>query len=50
MGNVRLRDAVGPWAFRSRTVAKFSYPILRAGRNLALKVLGRSQLQPRLDR
>lgn len=32
-------------AFRSRTVAKFAYPVLRAGRNLALKLLGRSRLQ-----
>lgn len=32
-------------AFHSRTVAKFAYPVLRAGRNLALKLLGRSRLQ-----
>ncbi len=35
-------------AFRSHTVAKFAYPVLRAGRNLALKLLGRSRLQPSL--
>jgi predicted DCC family thiol-disulfide oxidoreductase YuxK len=36
-------------AFRSPTVAKTVYPVLRAGRNLALKLLGRSKLQPSLD-
>jgi predicted DCC family thiol-disulfide oxidoreductase YuxK len=42
-------NRLNSWAFRSRTVAKFAYPVLRAGRNLALKLLGKSQLQPRPD-
>lgn len=35
--------------FRSRAFSRFAYPILRAGRNLTLKLLGRSRLQPSLD-
>lgn len=30
--------------FRSRTVSKVAYPVLRAGRNLTLRMLGKSQL------
>jgi hypothetical protein len=33
-------------AFRSPAFSRFAYPILRAGRNLTLKLLGRSRLQP----
>jgi predicted DCC family thiol-disulfide oxidoreductase YuxK len=42
-------NRINALAFRSRTVARFAYPILRAGRNLTLKLLGRSRLQPSLD-
>jgi hypothetical protein len=30
--------------FRSALLSKLSYPILRAGRNLVLRILGRSKL------
>ena len=30
--------------FRSKTIARFAYPILRAGRNLALVALGRRRI------
>lgn len=36
-------------AFRSPAVARTVYPVLRAGRNLALKLLRRSRLQPSMD-
>ena len=32
------------WMFRSRTLSHFFYPILRAGRNLFLKILGRTKI------
>lgn len=32
--------------FRSRTVSRIAYPVLRAGRNLTLRLLGRSRMQP----
>ena len=32
------------WLFRSAWFARFAYPVLRAGRNLALRLLGRSKL------
>lgn len=32
------------WAFRSRRISRILYPILRAGRNLLLKALGRSKI------
>lgn len=32
------------WCFRSRAVSRFVYPILRAGRNLLLKFLGRTKV------
>lgn len=35
--------------FRSSTVSRVLYPVLRAGRNLTLRLLGRSRLQPSLD-
>lgn len=35
--------------FRSSAVAKVVYPVLRSGRNLVLKLLGRSRLQTSLD-
>lgn len=35
--------------FRSATASKVLYPILRTGRNLTLRLLGRTRLQPSLD-
>lgn len=35
--------------FRSPTVSKVLYPLLRTGRNLTLRLLGRTRLQPSLD-
>jgi len=35
--------------FRSRTVSKVLYPVLRTGRNLTLRLLGRTRLQPSVD-
>ena len=32
------------WTFRSRRVARVLYPALRAGRNLVLKLLGRTRI------
>ena len=31
--------------FRSRSIARYAYPILRAGRNLALRLLGRARIR-----
>lgn len=42
-------NRINSLAFRSQTFSRFAYPILRAGRNLTLKLLGRSRLQPSLD-
>jgi predicted DCC family thiol-disulfide oxidoreductase YuxK len=45
-----LTTASGPFnrlnraLFRSKTVARIAYPVLRSGRNLALRVLGRRQI------
>ena len=36
-------------AFRSPAVSKYIYPVLRGCRNLTLRLLGRSRLQPHLD-
>jgi predicted DCC family thiol-disulfide oxidoreductase YuxK len=35
--------------FKSSTAARVLYPVLRAGRNLTLRLLGRTRLQPSLD-
>jgi predicted DCC family thiol-disulfide oxidoreductase YuxK len=35
--------------FKSSTAAKVLYPVLRTGRNLTLRVLGRARFQPSLD-
>jgi predicted DCC family thiol-disulfide oxidoreductase YuxK len=35
--------------FRSKTASRVLYPVLRAGRNLTLRLLGRTRLQPSLD-
>ena len=32
------------WVFRSKTRARLLYPILRAGRNLTLRILGRKRI------
>ena len=32
------------WLFRSAWLSRVAYPVLRAGRNLALRLLGRSKL------
>ena len=32
--------------FRSRSIARYVYPILRAGRNLTLRLLGRARIRP----
>jgi hypothetical protein len=36
--------------FRSRTASRLLYPVLRAGRNTVLRMLGRSKLNPRSPR
>jgi predicted DCC family thiol-disulfide oxidoreductase YuxK len=43
--NSGLFNKLNALVFSSRPVSKFMYPILRAGRNLSLKVLGRSPLE-----
>jgi predicted DCC family thiol-disulfide oxidoreductase YuxK len=35
--------------FKSSTAARVLYPVLRTGRNLTLRLLGRTRLQPSLD-
>lgn len=32
------------WCFRSKSASRFLYPVLRAGRNLLLKILGRTKV------
>lgn len=39
-----LFNRVTSWCFRSKTVSRITYPVLRAGRNLLLKVLGRTKV------
>lgn len=34
------------WFFRSTKLSKIAYPFLRGGRNLALKLMGRSKIAP----
>jgi predicted DCC family thiol-disulfide oxidoreductase YuxK len=34
-------NRLNAWLFSRRALARFAYPLLRAGRNLALRVLGR---------
>ena len=36
--------------FRSRTASRLLYPVLRAGRNIVLRMLGRSKLNPQSPR
>ncbi|MEH6556345.1 MAG: DCC1-like thiol-disulfide oxidoreductase family protein [Oceanicoccus sp.] len=37
-------NRVNYWMFKSKTISKFLYPILRFFRNLLLKILGRSKI------
>jgi hypothetical protein len=37
-------NRVAYWCFRSKMVSSILYPILRAGRNLLLKILGRTKI------
>ena len=37
-------NRIAYWTFRSRRVARVLYPALRAGRNLVLKLLGRTRI------
>ena len=42
-------NRLNAWMFRSATAARLLYPVLRAGRNLTLRLLGRTGVQPSLD-
>jgi predicted DCC family thiol-disulfide oxidoreductase YuxK len=42
-------NRINSWVFRSATISKVLYPVLRTGRNLTLRLLGRNRLQPSLD-
>jgi predicted DCC family thiol-disulfide oxidoreductase YuxK len=42
-------NRINSLVFRSATASKVLYPVLRAGRNLTLRLLGRTRLQPSLD-
>lgn len=42
-------NRINSLVFRSATASKVLYPILRTGRNLTLRLLGRARLQPSLD-
>jgi predicted DCC family thiol-disulfide oxidoreductase YuxK len=42
--NKGLFNRLTYWSFRNRHVAKVLYPVLRAGRNLLLKILGRTKI------
>ena len=39
-----LFNRLNHWAFRSKTRARFIYPILKSGRNLLLRMLGRRKI------
>ncbi len=39
-----LFNRLNYWVFRSKTAAHILYPILKAGRNLLLKILGKSKI------
>jgi predicted DCC family thiol-disulfide oxidoreductase YuxK len=39
-----LFNTISAWVFKSRTRARALYPTLKCGRNLALKVLGRTKI------
>jgi hypothetical protein len=38
-------NRINAWIFRSPTLSKYLYPVLRSGRNLLLRLLNRSRLQ-----
>ena len=42
-------NRLNAWMFRSATASRLLYPVLRTGRNLALRLLGRARVQPGLD-
>ena len=42
-------NRLNSWMFRSATASKLLYPVLRTGRNLTLRLLGRTRVQPSLD-
>jgi predicted DCC family thiol-disulfide oxidoreductase YuxK len=39
-------NQLNAWVFRSATASRLLYPILRFGRNMTLKLLGRRKLDP----
>ena len=39
-------NRLNAWAFRRPSVARLAYPVLRAGRGAALRLLGRSPIGP----
>ncbi|GMG83953.1 DCC1-like thiol-disulfide oxidoreductase family protein [Paralimibaculum aggregatum] len=41
-----LFNRLSAWLFRSETLARVAYPLLRAGRNATLMLLGRRRLGP----
>lgn len=44
-GDVGLFNRINAWVFRSPARARVLYPLLRAGRNTALRLLGRRKLR-----
>ena len=38
-------NRVNAWAFSNPTISRLAYPVLRAGRNLALRLLRRGRIQ-----
>lgn len=39
-------NRLNAWVFRSPTRSRILYPVLRSGRNLALRLLGRTKMNP----
>lgn len=37
-------NRINYWLFRSKTLSRLFYPVLRSGRNLLLKILGRTKI------
>jgi len=48
-GRKNIFNRFNYWTFRSRTLSSYLYPVLRAGRNLLLKILGKTKIN-NLDR
>lgn len=44
-GGGSLLNRLSARLFRSRSVARYAYPVLRAGRNLSLRLLGRGRIR-----